>query len=34
MDSSFKKVEDVEDILGIRVIGISPKVDFQNQPMK
>ena len=28
MDSSFKKVEDVEDVLGLKVIGISPKVDF------
>jgi len=28
MDSSFKKVEDVEEALGLRVIGISPKVDF------
>jgi len=28
MDSSFKKVEDVEEVLGLRVIGISPKVDF------
>jgi uncharacterized protein involved in exopolysaccharide biosynthesis len=31
MDSSFKKVQDVEDILGLRVIGISPKVDFENK---
>jgi len=28
MDSSFKKVEDVEEVLGLKVIGISPKVDF------
>jgi succinoglycan biosynthesis transport protein ExoP len=29
MDTSFKKVEDVEEILGLRVIGISPKVNFE-----
>ena len=29
MDTSFKKVDDVESILGLRVIGISPKVDFE-----
>jgi polysaccharide biosynthesis transport protein len=29
MDTSFKKVDDVEEILGLRVIGISPKVDFE-----
>jgi uncharacterized protein involved in exopolysaccharide biosynthesis len=28
MDSSFKRVEDVEEVLGLKVIGISPKVDF------
>lgn len=31
MDSSFKKVEDVEDVLGLPVIGISPKVDFEKK---
>ncbi|MEW5795026.1 MAG: Wzz/FepE/Etk N-terminal domain-containing protein [Candidatus Zixiibacteriota bacterium] len=29
MDSSFKKVQDVEEVLGLRVIGISPKIDFR-----
>jgi succinoglycan biosynthesis transport protein ExoP len=28
MDNSFKKIEDVEEALGLKVIGISPKVDF------
>lgn len=28
MDNSFKKVEDVEEALGIKVIGITPKVDL------
>lgn len=28
LDSSFKKVEDVEETLGLQVIGVSPKVDF------
>ena len=28
MDNSFKKVEDVEETLGLKVIGITPKVDF------
>jgi len=28
MDNSFKKVEDVEETLGLKVIGITPKVDL------
>jgi len=28
LDNSFKKVEDVEETLGLPVLGISPKVDF------
>jgi uncharacterized protein involved in exopolysaccharide biosynthesis len=28
MDSSFRKVEDVEEVLGLKVIAVSPKVDF------
>ena len=31
MDNSFKRVEDVEEVLGLKVIGISPKVDFDKQ---
>ncbi len=28
MDNSFKKVEDVEDFLGLPVIGINPRIEF------
>jgi uncharacterized protein involved in exopolysaccharide biosynthesis len=31
MDNSFKKVEDVEAVLGLKVIGVSPKIDFEKQ---
>jgi uncharacterized protein involved in exopolysaccharide biosynthesis len=27
-DSSFKKVEDVEEVLGLKVIAVSPRIDF------
>ncbi|MCX6835047.1 MAG: Wzz/FepE/Etk N-terminal domain-containing protein [candidate division Zixibacteria bacterium] len=28
MDSSFRKVEDVEETLGLKVIAVSPRIDF------
>ena len=34
LDSSFKKVEDVEEALGLQVLGISPKVDFDKHLMR
>jgi len=34
MDNSFKKVENVEEALGLPVIGISPKVDFIKRLMR
>lgn len=34
LDNSFKKVEDVEETLGLPVLGISPKVDFDKHLMR
>jgi capsular polysaccharide biosynthesis protein len=31
LDNSFKKVEDIEATLGLQVIGITPKFDFEKQ---
>jgi capsular polysaccharide biosynthesis protein len=28
LDNSFKKVEDVEDVLGLPVLGVTPKAPF------
>ena len=28
LDNSFKKVEDVEEMLGLPVIGVTPKIEF------
>jgi uncharacterized protein involved in exopolysaccharide biosynthesis len=34
MDKSFKHVEDVEEFLGLRVIGVAPHIDFVKDVMK
>ena len=34
LDSSFKKVEDVEEALGLQVLGISPKVDLDKHVLR
>lgn len=31
MDNSFKKIEDVENTLGLRVLAVTPKVDFDKR---